>query len=51
MDLNREYWDESTDMHATSSLGGMFDFGRAGSQVENLEREGGPGMDHQVGRR
>jgi hypothetical protein len=35
---------------AASSLGGMFGFGRAGSQVENLGREDGPGMDHQVGR-
>jgi hypothetical protein len=33
-----------------TSLGGMFGFGRAGSQVENLGREDGPGMDHQVGR-
>src|SRR5688572_12178011 len=31
----------------TSDLGGTVGFGRQESQVENLGREDGPGMDHQ----
>jgi hypothetical protein len=33
-----------------SDLGGTVGFGRQESQVENLGRVDGPGMDHQVGR-
>src|SRR5713101_9044060 len=39
MDLNREYWDESTDMHARGNVYGLEDFKAGRCQLHRIEVE------------
>ena len=39
MDLNREYWDESTDMHARGNVYGIEDFRAGRCQLHRIEVE------------